>query len=143
MAIFKLSTAFLLLSCLSTVAFSQNDSDIPNSFPNDYPGKPSGDFSPAWQDCTLDFVLECVHDSQIISSDFLVKDPLPNITFPINRNFAGNIPVNRAGHPNDTLFFWAFEQKQGSLTASAKEDSTTPWGIWLNGGYEHHMLSSK
>lgn len=23
----------------------------PNSFPHDYPGKPSGDFSPEWQDC--------------------------------------------------------------------------------------------
>lgn len=79
----------------------------------------------------------------LLSTDFLVKDPLPNITFPINRNFAGNIPVNRAGHPNDTLFFWAFEQKHGSLTASAKEDTTTPWGIWLNGGCDFHMLTAK
>lgn len=25
---------------------------LPNTFPHDYPGKPSGDFSPAWQSCT-------------------------------------------------------------------------------------------
>ncbi|KAJ6483954.1 alpha/beta-hydrolase [Mycena sanguinolenta] len=63
---------------------------------------------------------------------------LPNIpdasTLP--RNFAGNIPVNRAGHPNDTLFFWAFEHagKNGSLTAPANTNNTDPWVIWLQGG---------
>ncbi|KLO06645.1 alpha/beta-hydrolase [Schizopora paradoxa] len=114
--VFSWLSTIVLLGCLTSSILGQNNNDIPNSFPHDYPGKPSGDFSPVWQDY------------------FLVKDSLPNITFPINRNFAGNIPVNRAGHPNDTLFFWAFEQKQGSLTASTKEDSTTPWGIWLNGG---------
>lgn len=47
------------------------------------------------------------------------------------RSLQGNIPVNRAGHPNDTLFFWGFEKENGSLTA---EDSTDPWVIWLQGG---------
>jgi len=116
MVLFHLSAVALCLSSLSSLAYGQNDSDIPNSFPHDYPGKPSGDFSPVWQDY------------------FLVKDLLPNITFHISRNFAGNVPVNRPGHPNDTLFFWAFEQTNGSLTASAKDDSTKPWGVWLNGG---------
>ncbi|KLO10086.1 alpha/beta-hydrolase [Schizopora paradoxa] len=112
----RLATLALFLCSLSTTTLGQRDNNIPSTFPHDYPGKPSGPFSPVWQDY------------------FLVKDPLPNVTFPINRNFAGNIPVNRAGHPNDTLFFWAFEHARGSLTASAKEDTTTPWGIWLNGG---------
>ena len=67
-----------------------------------------------------------------VLTDFEVKDPLPNVTFPLNRNFAGNIPVNRAGHPNDTLFFWGFEHKNGSLTSESNLD--TPWAIWLNGG---------
>ncbi|EJD07280.1 alpha/beta-hydrolase [Fomitiporia mediterranea MF3/22] len=94
--------------------YAQNSSsELPNSFPHDYPGKPAGDFSPEWQDY------------------FLVKDPLPNVTFPLNRNFAGNIGVNRPNHPNDTLFFWAFETQNGSLTA---ESSEKPWAIWLNGG---------
>lgn len=66
-------------------------------------------------------------------ADFLVTD-LPNVTIPLNRNWAGSIPVNRANHPNDTLFFWAFESQNGSLTAAANESSTEPWGIWLNGG---------
>ena len=64
-------------------------------------------------------------------SDFEVTDPLPNVTFPLGRSWAGNIPVDRPGHPNDTLFFWAFEKSNGSLTAT---DSIEPWGIWLNGG---------
>ncbi len=50
------------------------------------------------------------------------------------RSFAGNIGVQREGHPNDTLFFWAFEKEKGSLTADANGTSTEPWGIWLNGG---------
>ena len=68
--------------------------------------------------------------------DFQVTDQLPNVTFPINRNWAGNIPVNRPGHANDTLFFWGFEKENGSLTANAGERSDEPWGVWLNGGYE-------
>ena len=68
--------------------------------------------------------------------DFLVDETkLPNISFPLTRSFAGNIPISRVGHPNDTLFFWAFEKENGSLTAAAGE-SDDPWGIWLNGGYE-------
>lgn len=63
--------------------------------------------------------------------DFEVTESLPNVTFPLGRNWAGNIAVDRPGHPNDTLFFWAFEKTNGSLTAN----STDPWGIWLNGGY--------
>ena len=65
--------------------------------------------------------------------DFEVRN-LPNITFPLPRNWAGNIPVDRPGHPNDTLFFWAFEKDHGSLTSVANERSGEPWGIWLNGG---------
>ncbi|KAE9398534.1 alpha/beta-hydrolase [Gymnopus androsaceus JB14] len=67
---------------------------LPNSFPHLYPGAPSGDYSPEWQ------------------SYFEVTDPLPNVTFTLNRSFAGNLP-------------------NGSLTSNS---STEPWGIWLNGG---------
>jgi carboxypeptidase D len=44
--------------------------------------------------------------------------------------------VNRAGHPNNTLFFWAFEHagKNGSLAAPARANNTDPWIIWLQGG---------
>ncbi|KAI0773289.1 alpha/beta-hydrolase [Trametes elegans] len=89
---------------------------VPSSWPHDYPDKPSGNFSPAWQ------------------SYFEVKGALPNITWQLPRSFAGNVPVDRAGHPNDTLFFWAFEKENGSLTAAANERANEPWGIWLNGG---------
>ena len=59
---------------------------------------------------------------------------LPNVTFAsaLNGSFAGNIAVNRPGHPNDTLFFWAFESEKGSLTADDCDDK--PWAVWLNGG---------
>ncbi|KAI8996599.1 alpha/beta-hydrolase [Trametes punicea] len=109
-------TAGLLVLAVVAVQAAYPPSEVPSSWPQDYPGKPSGDFSPAWQHY------------------FEVKGPLPNVTWPISRNFAGNIPVNRAGHPNDTLFFWAFEKEKGSLTARANERSNEPWGIWLNGG---------
>ena len=66
--------------------------------------------------------------------DFLVTQPLPNITFKLPRTYAGNIPVQRAGHPNDTLFFLGFEKSTGSLTAPASKFNKEPWGIWLNGG---------
>ena len=81
-------------------------------------------------------ILVLVSDSRLIPlPDFEVTDKLPNITDPLPRNFAGNIPVNRAGHPNDTLFFWAWEKvgQNGSLTAPAV-NNTDPWIIWLQGG---------
>lgn len=65
-----------------------------------------------------------------------MTDALPNITGALPRSYAGNIPVGRAGHPNDTLFFWAFERPgaNGSLTAPKGANSTEPWIIWLQGG---------
>ncbi len=71
-------------------------------------------------------------------ADFEVKYPLPNLThISLSRSFAGSIPVDRPGHPNNTLFFWAFERQgmNGTLTAPARENNTEPWVIWLQGGY--------
>ncbi|KAK7685691.1 hypothetical protein QCA50_011035 [Cerrena zonata] len=104
---------FLALAC--GLVSAQRSQKLPSSFPHDYPGKPSGAFGPEWQ------------------KYFEVTDQLPNVTFPFARNFAGNIPVDRPNHPNNTLFFWAFEKENGSLTANAGE-SNEPWGLWLNGG---------
>ncbi|KAH9946531.1 alpha/beta-hydrolase [Amylocystis lapponica] len=84
----------------------------PSSWPHAYPGMPSGDYSPEWQ------------------SYFEVTEPLPNVTWDLAHSYAGSISVQREEHPNNTLFFWAFEKENGSLTA----DSNEPWGIWLNGG---------
>ncbi|TFK46518.1 alpha/beta-hydrolase [Heliocybe sulcata] len=85
-------------------------------YPHNYTGIPSGDYSPEWQEY------------------FQVTEALPNVTWTLGRNWAGNIGVQRPGHPNNTLFFWAFEKTNGSLTAAAGENSDVPWGIWLNGG---------
>ncbi|KAJ4473583.1 alpha beta-hydrolase [Lentinula aciculospora] len=95
------------------IACSAASQSLPSSFPHIYAGAPSGDYSPGWQ------------------SYFEVTSPLPNVTFSLTRSFAGNLPVQRAGHPNDTLFFWAFEHQNGSLTSNSSRE---PWGIWLNGG---------
>lgn len=89
---------------------------LPSSYPHVYSNQPSTDLGPDWQ------------------KYFEVTEPLPNVTFDVSRSFAGNIGVQREGHPNDTLFFWAFEKEEGSLTADANGTSTEPWGIWLNGG---------
>ena len=71
-----------------------------------------------------------------------MTQPLTNVTWELGRNWAGNIPIGRAGHPNDTLFFWAFEKEEGSLTAAANENNDKPWGIWLEGpGYGQRPLS--
>ncbi|KAF4610524.1 hypothetical protein D9613_006929 [Agrocybe pediades] len=88
----------------------------PSSFPHAYPGQPSGDLSTKWQ------------------KYFQVTDKLPNVTYDIGRTYAGNIPVQRPGHPNDTLFFIGVERSQGSLTASPSPRNRDPWGLWLNGG---------
>ncbi|KAI0695231.1 Alpha/Beta hydrolase protein [Cytidiella melzeri] len=107
-----------LLVFVSTCRSQSSSSGLPNSFPQDYPGKPAGIFSPEWQNY------------------FLVEEgSLPNVSFPLSRNWAGNIPVNRTNHPNDTLFFWAFEHANGSFTQDAGSGgSDEPWAIWLNGG---------
>ncbi|KZV76554.1 alpha/beta-hydrolase [Peniophora sp. CONT] len=92
----------------------------PGQLPNSYPSNPNvtlpGSFDETWQDV------------------FLVTQGLPNITFPLPRNFAGNLPVNRPDHANNTLFFWAMENNVGSLTATATQLPTVPWMIWLGGG---------
>lgn len=67
-------------------------------------------------------------------TDFQVVKSLPNVTSHLGRNWAGNIAVDRPDFPNNTLFFWAFEKEEGSLTANAGERQEEPWGIWLNGG---------
>uniref|UniRef100_A0A0W0G8I5 Carboxypeptidase n=1 Tax=Moniliophthora roreri TaxID=221103 RepID=A0A0W0G8I5_MONRR len=105
--------SYILLAISFSVA-----QQLPSSSPHQYPGQPSIGLSPEWQ------------------SYFEVTDPLPNITFPLGRSFAGNIPVQREGHPDNTLFFWAVEKTQGSLTSPAGPAGSTPapWGIWLNGG---------
>jgi hypothetical protein len=64
--------------------------------------------------------------------DFLVKDALPNVTFDLGRNWAGNIQSNQT-QANDTVFFWAFERENGSLTAKSGERSSEPWSIFIYG----------
>ncbi len=75
-------------------------------------------------------------DTATRRADFEVTEKLPSIPSGLPRMFAGNIPVNRQGHPNDTLFFWAFEKAgaNGTLTAPADANNTDPWIIWLQGG---------
>ncbi|KAJ7769203.1 alpha/beta-hydrolase [Mycena maculata] len=104
-----LFSSIFILGC-----FAQNNVTQPDTFPHAYPGMPTTAFGPEWQDY------------------FEVTDPLPNVTETLARSFAGNVGVNRTGHPNATLFFWAFEKANGSLTGSAA--ATDPWIIWLNGG---------
>ncbi|KAF8516785.1 Alpha/Beta hydrolase protein [Gautieria morchelliformis] len=106
----------IIMTALHVVAQSVS---LPPSFPHLYPGIPNtqGDFS----------------DSRAWQKYFEVTDALPNVTFPLTRSYAGNLPVNRPNHPNNTLFFWAFEKDSGSLT-NQEECGDDPWVIWLNGG---------
>ncbi|KIM76059.1 hypothetical protein PILCRDRAFT_826709 [Piloderma croceum F 1598] len=103
------------LIALSAIKVSAAD-NVTNSWPHNYTGIPPGFYSALWQNY------------------FEVKDPLPNVSFPLDRNFAGSISVNSRQHPNNTLFFWAFEKERGSLTAPADEGCNDSWIIWLQGG---------
>lgn len=47
---------WLALSASIGLAYGQ----VSNSFPHNYPGKPSGDFSPAWQSCTYNSLFRCL-----------------------------------------------------------------------------------
>jgi len=62
-------------------------------------------------------------------SFYEVTQPLPNVTFDVGRMFAGNVPIERG--PDLSLFYWAVESTNGSLTSN---DTQKPWHIWLNGG---------
>ncbi|KAJ7278049.1 alpha/beta-hydrolase [Mycena rebaudengoi] len=105
-AFLRFAAAFIIVArCLA---------QAPSSFPHSYPGIPDTPFGPDWQDY------------------FKVTGAFPNITGAVPSSFAGNVGVGRAGHPNATLFFWAFEKNKGSLTGAAAD--TDPWIIWLNGG---------
>lgn len=125
------SVPFLSLCFLVTTYAA----DLPNTFPHPYSDVPSVDYGPAWQACELRHFVSSVCTRLNNHTDFEVTDTLPNVTDSLPRSFAGNIPVNREGHPNNTLFFWAFERSNGSLTTDAGA-SDDPWIIWLNGGFE-------
>ncbi|KAH9951151.1 alpha/beta-hydrolase [Amylocystis lapponica] len=105
-----------LLGLFAAIAWSpvraQQSQLPPSSWPHAYPGMPNGDYGPEWQ------------------GYFEVTESFPNVTWELPHSYAGNIGVQREGHPNNTLFFWAFEKQNGSLTA----DNNDPWAIWLNGG---------
>ncbi|EMD31271.1 hypothetical protein CERSUDRAFT_119819 [Gelatoporia subvermispora B] len=105
----------LLVLCNSVAGQFNPNGPPPSTFPHEWPGFPGGSFSPKWQ------------------SYYEVTDQLPNITFNLPRSFAGNLPVNRPNHPNDTLFFWGFE-RQGANGSLTDANSTDPWLLWLNGG---------
>ncbi|KIJ59226.1 hypothetical protein HYDPIDRAFT_118758 [Hydnomerulius pinastri MD-312] len=109
---FKSCATVLFPAFALTLFVNAQSGTPPSSWPQVYPGMPTGNYSQEWQ------------------AYFQVTESLPNVTWPLERNWAGNIPVQRQGHPNDTLFFWAFETSNGSFT----EESDEPWGIWLNGG---------
>ena len=70
-----------------------------------HPRFPTGEYGPEWQNCMS------WHDPLIVSDydvlvDFQVTERLPNVTWSLARGWAGNISVQRVGHPNDTLLFW-------------------------------------
>lgn len=62
---------------------------------------------------------------------------LPNVTWTIGRQYAGNLPVQRG--TNLSLFFWGVESKPGSLTAPVGRNKA-PWNIWLNGSVALSVL---
>ena len=81
---------------------------------------PTGEYDPEWQNCMS------WHDPLIASGygvlvDFQMTERLPNVTWSLARNWAGNIHMQRVRHPNDTLFFSVFESSNDSFTANSGE----------------------
>lgn len=68
---------------------------------------------------------------------------LTGVDFELGNSYAGNIKVQRSGHSNNTLFFWGFEHKSGSLTAAQGQNDSQPWAIWLQGGYDDLFLTNE
>jgi carboxypeptidase D len=124
----SLGAGFFLAA--ASAVFAQN-----SSFPHNYTGVPSGDYGPDWQTCEFASNSPSSAGFHCMNTDFQVVKPLPNVRTSLGRNWAGNIAVDCPDFPNNTLFFWAFEKENGSLTANAGERQDEPWGIWLNGGY--------
>lgn len=57
----------LALFSLILPGFSQDaSSPVPNSYPHDYPGKPRGDYSPAWQNCESSCFLFTCHTEGLL-----------------------------------------------------------------------------
>ncbi|GJJ10173.1 hypothetical protein Clacol_004399 [Clathrus columnatus] len=110
---------FLLSGLLSLLPLVQGQ-DI-NSFPQQYPGIPNDDY-----------IFNSSNQQQWQNYYRVNVTSLPNATeCTMPSSFAGNVPVNRPGIQNDTLFFWALETSPGSLTNAS---SNEPWMVWLNGG---------
>ena len=72
-----------------------------------------------------------------LQDQFLVGK-LPNVTWSLGNQYAGNLPVQRG--TNLSLFFWGAESTQGSLTAPAGENDA-PWTIWLQGCVPRSVLA--
>jgi carboxypeptidase D len=127
--------ASLLLWLLSCVLLSVQQPQPASSWPVEYDDQPSRPYSPAWQNCAQilqifpSYLYRCFSEL-----DFRVGSLL-NVDWTVGRGFAGNVDVMREGHPNNTLYFWAWEKHEGSLTAPADPSNHEPWMIWLNGGW--------
>ncbi|GJJ10263.1 hypothetical protein Clacol_004489 [Clathrus columnatus] len=81
------------------------------SSPHAYPGIPN-----------TDYIYNSSNQKQWQDYYRVDSSTLPNATqCEMPSGYAGNVPVNRSGFSNDTLFMWAFEKTPGSL---ANESST-------------------
>ncbi len=128
------------LRMVTTLIFGSSSlrvhAQVQSTAPLAYPGMPTTPYGPDWQYCAwYQRVCPLVPTHHAITSpDYEVKDPLPNVTWSMPRSFAGSVSVNRENHPNNTLFFYAFEREDGSLSSADGERTGEPWVIWLNGG---------
>lgn len=113
--------AFGLELLFATGADAKDINYLDWSSPHHYPGKPNSTYSVEWQDCEFRLCSRFVLAQSSHPSDFLVKDPLPNITFPLGRSYAGSISTKTEGFVNNSAFFWGWEKSDGSLTSNNTE----------------------
>lgn len=112
--------ALLALSLIVGNVGAQSDDSVPSTYPHVYPGQPNAPYGPVWQKCKQELVGFVPIFSLLVQISRLpnlcpmshgasfcrsVRNrDLTNLFRALPRSFAGNLPVQRAGHPNDTLF---------------------------------------
>lgn len=126
-------TPSVMLQILLLFYSAYVNAQLNSSFPHSYPGIPNVEYVynssnfQQWQKCRLLLLFCCKQRWQWdwTLADYQVNTAsLPNATqCTMPSSYAGNIPVNRSGHPNNTLFFWGLESSPGSLTTGTNSSN--------------------
>jgi hypothetical protein len=114
---------------------------LPSSYPQNLTITSGANFDPTWQDCEESGSTRVtISDLRFSFPQFTRHPRSSKHNFSLGNKYAGYVPAGRFGHPNNTLFFWGFENRVGSRTAPTGDIQSSPWLIWLGGGGGYEIL---